>query len=65
LLVVIGWVLWFLVLILSALIAVVCGLLGVGSGLYYKDWLGTVTGAIGLTITGFGIWFVMEALTNW
>lgn len=62
---VIGWVLWFLVLALFLVFAIVCGLLSVGTGLYYKHWLGTAIGAIGLAITGCGVWFVMGALTKW
>lgn len=64
LLVVLGWVLWFLILFLSVLTAVVCGLLGVGAGIYHKDWLGIVTGSLGLVLIGFGSWRIMWAIMN-
>lgn len=38
-----------------------CSLLGVGAGIYHKDWLGIVAGAIGLGMIGFEAWFLLVA----
>jgi hypothetical protein len=34
-------------------VAFVCGVLGVGTGVYYKRWLAGVTGAVGVAIVVF------------
>ena len=39
---------------LLLLFGVVCGFLGVGAGVHHKKWLGIVTGAVGLAISGYG-----------
>ena len=38
-----------------------CGLLSVGAGIYHKNWLGIVAGAIGLGMIGFEAWFLLVA----
>jgi hypothetical protein len=38
------------VAMLLAFVAVVSGLMGVGSGVYYRDWVGIVTGALGVVL---------------
>ena len=43
------------------LMAVACGLLAVGSGVYYKDWTGSAAGALGLILTG---WLLSSFLWN-
>ncbi len=63
LMVVIGFIMVYVAMLL-ALIAVVSGLLGIGSGIYYNEWLGVVTGALGVGLAGFGVWTVVWAVTH-
>lgn len=60
---VIGFIMVYVAMLL-VLIAVVSGLLGIGSGIYYNEWLGVVTGAIGLVLAGFGVCSVVWAVTH-
>ena len=61
--VVIGFIMVYVSMLL-ALIAVVSGLLGIGTGIYYNEWLGVVTGALGVGLAGFGVWSVWWGLSN-
>lgn len=61
---VIGFIMVYVAMLL-ALIAVVSGLLGIGSGIYYNEWLGVGTGALGVGLAGFGVWAVVWAVTHW
>ncbi len=63
LMVVIGFIMVY-VAILLALVTVVSGLLGIGSGIYYKEWPGVVMGAIGVGLVSVGACFIVSALTN-
>lgn len=40
------------------LFGLVCGLLSVGAGIYHKNWVGIVAGAIGLGMIGYEVWFL-------
>ncbi len=61
--VVVGFIMVYVAMFL-ALFAVVSGLLGIGSGIYYNEWTGVVTGALGVFLTGFGVWSVFWAMTH-
>ena len=63
LMVMIGFVMVYVAFLL-ALVALVSGLMGVGSGIYYLEWAGAVTGAIGAVLAGGGVCFVVAALSN-
>ena len=63
LMVVIGFIMVY-VAVLLALTAVVSGLLGVGSGIYYKEWGAVVAGALGAGLAVTGACFVVSALSN-
>jgi len=63
LMVVVGFVMVYVAALL-VLVAVVSGLLGIGAGIYYQDWLGTTTSALGVCLAGFGIWSVVWAMTH-
>ena len=63
LMVVIGFIMVY-VAILLACVAVVSGLLGVGSGIYYRAWPAVVTGGIGMGLAGFGVCSVVWAMTH-
>ena len=60
---VIGFIMVYIAVLL-ALIAVVSGLLGMGSGIYYNEWLGVVTGALGVGLVVAGTSSVVSALSN-
>ena len=49
---------------LLALVAVVAGVLGIGTGLYFRRWPGIVGGVLGLAMIGYGAWSVGRALTH-
>jgi hypothetical protein len=49
---------------LLALIGVVAGVLGIGTGLYYRGWPGIVGGLLGLAMIGWGAWSVAWALAH-
>ena len=63
LMVVIGFVMVYVAALL-AFVAVVSGLMGVGSGIYYKEYVGVVTGALGLALACSGVVFIISALTH-
>ena len=44
---------------LLPLFGFVCGLFGVGAGFRLRNWIGIATGAIGLGMIGFEVWFLM------
>ena len=46
---------------LLPLFALACGLISVGAGIYHKNWLGIVAGAIGLGMIGYEAWFLLVA----
>ena len=60
---VVGFIMVYVAMLL-ALIAVVSGLLGIGSGIYYNEWLGVVTGVLGVGLAGFGVCSVVWAVTS-
>ena len=61
--VVIGFIMVYASMLL-ALIAVVSGLLGIGTGIYYNEWFGAVAGALGAGLAGVGVWSVVWAMSN-
>ncbi|MEZ6056974.1 MAG: hypothetical protein R3C01_09745 [Planctomycetaceae bacterium] len=63
LMVVIGFVMVYVAALL-ALIAVVSGLLGIGSGLYFRKWGAVVAGALGTGLAVAGICFIVSALSH-
>ena len=44
---------------LLPLFGFVCGLVGVGTGFYHKNWLAIATGSIGLSMIGYETWFLL------
>jgi len=62
LMVVIGFVMVYVAALL-AFFALVSGLMGVGSGIYYKEAVGVATGALCLGLARWGIGFVASART--
>jgi len=64
LVVAVGVFLFLVVLIPLLLIGVVSGLLGVGAGIYYKDWLACVTATLGLGLVGLLGWLFISNLNN-
>ncbi|MDA1055654.1 MAG: hypothetical protein O3C40_35105 [Planctomycetota bacterium] len=46
-------------IVLLPLFCFVCGLLGVGAGIQCRNWLGIITGAIGLAMISFEAWFLL------
>ncbi len=63
LMVVIGFLMVYVAALL-ALVAVVSGLMGVGSGIYYKEYAGTVMGALGVALCCTGVVVIISALTQ-
>jgi len=43
---------------LPVLFGCVCGLVGVGSGIYHKKWIGSVIAAVGTALNGFMVFFL-------
>ena len=70
----IAWALWPLVVVLGpgvaivqipcGLVAVVAGLVGVVAGIRQRNATAIVSGAVGLTLIGVGMWFVIHSLLN-
>ena len=63
LIVVIGVLAAFLLFPL-ALIAVACGLVGLIAGIRDKDWMGSLSGALGLTLVGWLVWSSLGNVTR-
>lgn len=63
LMVVLGFLMVYIASLL-AVVAVVSGLLGMGSGIYYKAWPAVVMGGIGMGLAGVGVSFVVSALSS-
>lgn len=63
LMIVIGFGVVYVALLL-ALVAIVAGVLGIGSGLYYKQWPAYSSGALAIALIVFGGWYVASAITQ-
>jgi hypothetical protein len=64
LLVVVIGVMAFFILFPLGLIAAVSGVLGLAGGICCKDWLGGLTGALGLTLAGWLVWSFLGNVTR-
>ena len=64
LVVVVGVALAGAVMFLAVLIGVVSGLLAIGAGVYHKQLLAIVMGALGMVLIGFMVRSFVSALTN-
>ena len=60
----VGVFLCLVALIPLALIGSLSGLLGIGTGLYYRQWPGCVAGTMGVVIIGFVIWSFTRNITQ-
>ena len=49
---------------LFALVAIVLGLLGIGTGIYFREPVAVITGALAVTLTIVGVSFIFSALAN-
>ena len=64
LVVVVGVFLCLVAFIPLALIGIVSGLLGIGTGLYYGQWPGSVAGTVGVAIIAFVSWSLAQNITQ-
>ena len=62
LMLVVGFFIVFCIDAVLVLIAVVCGLTGLATGIFYKDFLGSVTATLGLFIISCGVWAISNAM---
>ena len=61
---VIGIFLELCILLPLVLIVVVSGLLGIGAGIYHKNWIAVVTAILGMALIGFGGLSFLSALND-